>query len=328
MSGTRSRTARAARTAVALAIGTLVAVLLPVVAEGAQPAPSTTATHIRFASIGTPSIPLPDTPGTDGLAFVVAGTPFDVGLTFLDDADAPAPLSANATVTVTVRLGKTALGSVDVPGGSTTAQVQGLTIAAPTADVILTASARSRVTGTSAPFDVLIESDAVNTDERTSTGGDGGTVDGCTATLANPVCADLLPPTSSGFSAGGQLSRGLCSTSDICKNSYIQPLVAFTADNQDPATLVMKCDKKLCGTGAIQRQVLTVTLSPNPQSAFGGDLVAPACPAKGVVGYDPGQPYGAGNSPFCIDYVQSTRDNAGDTILYLLFVLDLKARFG
>lgn len=326
MSGTRSRTARAARTAIALAIGTLVAVLLPVVAEGAQP--STTATHIRFASIGTPSIPLPDTPGTDGLAFVVAGTPFDVGLTFLDDADAPAPLSANATVTVTVRLGKTALGSVDVPGGSTTAQVQGLTIAAPTADVILTASARSRVTGTSAPFDVLIESDAVNTDKRTSTGGDGGTVDGCTATLANPVCADLLPPTSSGFSAGGQLSRGLCSTSDICKNSYIQPLVAFTADNQDPATLVMKCDKKLCGTGAIQRQVLNVTLSPNPQSAFGGDLVAPACPAKGVVGYDPGQPYGAGNSPFCIDYVQSTRDNAGDTILYLLFVLDLKARFG
>ncbi len=328
MSETRSRTARAARRAVALAIGTLVAVLLPVVAEGAQPAPSTTATHIRFDSIGTPSIPLPDTPGTDGLAFVVAGTPFAVGLTFLDDAGAAAPLSANATVTVTVRLGKTALGSVDVPGGSTTAQAQGLTIAAPAADVILTASARSRVTGTSAPFDVLIESDAVSTDQRTSTGGDGSTVDGCTASVTNPVCADLLPPTSSGFSAGGQLSRGLCSKSDICKNSYIQPLVAFTANNQDPATLVMKCDKKLCGTGAIQRQVLTVTLSPNPQSAFGGDLLAPACPAKGVVGYDPGQPYGAGNSPFCVDYVQSTRDNAGDTILYLLFVLDLKARFG
>ena len=73
MSGTRSRTAQAARRAVALAIGILVAVLLPVVAEGAQPAPSTTATHIRFDSIATPSIPLPDTPGTDGLAFVVAG---------------------------------------------------------------------------------------------------------------------------------------------------------------------------------------------------------------------------------------------------------------
>jgi hypothetical protein len=328
MSGTRSRTARAARTAVALAIGTLVAVLLPVVAEGAQPAPSATATHIRFDSITTPSMPLPDTPGTDGLAFAVAGTPFDVGLTFLDDAGASAPLSWNATVTVTVRLGKTALGSVDVPGGSRTAQVQGLTIAAPAADLTLTASARSRVTGTSAPFDVLIESDAVNTAERTSTGGDAGAVDGCIASLTNPVCADLLPPTSSGFTTGGQLSRGLCSRNDICKNSYIQPLVAFSTSNQDPATLVMKCDKKLCGTGAIQRQVLTVTLSPDPQSAFGGNLVAPACPAKGVVGYDPGQPYGAGNSPFCVDYVQSTRDNAGDTILYLLFVLDLKARFG
>jgi hypothetical protein len=175
---------------------------------------------------------------------------------------------------------------------------------------------------------VLIESDTVNTGTRTSTGGEGGTVDACTASPANPVCADLLPPTSSGFGAGGQLSRGLCSTTDTCKNSFIQPLVAFTTTAHDPATLVMKCDKKLCGVGAIQRQSLTVTLSPDPASAFGGDLVAPACPEKGVVGYDPGQPYGAGNSPFCVDYVQSTRDNAGDTILYLLFVLDLKARFG
>jgi hypothetical protein len=46
--------------------------------------------------------------------------------------------------------------------------------------------------------------------------------------------------------------------------------------------------------------------------------VAPACPAKGVVGTD---------QKYCVDYVQSTRDNAGDTILYLLFVEDGRASF-
>ena len=100
-----------------------------------------------------------------------------------------------------------------------------------------------------------------------------------------------------------------------CVNSYVQALAAVVgADRTNPATIIMKCDKTLCGGGAIKSKRLTVTLTPG-----GPDVEAPDCPAKGTVGPAP--------LTFCVDYVQSTRDNAGDTILYLLFVQDAKVRF-
>ena len=85
------------------------------------------------------------------------------------------------------------------------------------------------------------------------------------------------------------------------------------SDRSHPPTLVMKCDKTSCGGGSLKAAQLNVSLS-----ATGALTAAPACPAKGTIGSD---------QAYCVDYVQSTRDNAGDTFLYLLFFEDARATF-
>lgn len=328
MSDTGHRRTATTTTLVGVAVAALLSVLLPVWVWAAPPPPG--ATSISFTSIAS-DYQLPATPGSDGLVYVVAGQPFDVGLEFLDQDGNPAPLSTTQDVTVTVSHAGTALATAAVGPGATTATLPDLVIATAAPDVTLTASASTRpraVGGTSPEFDVLITSDPVNTSGRTSTGGES-TPEGCVATPAQPVCGDLYAPVA-GFVAGGQLSRGLCAA-DLgrCTDSYLQAIAALNAGagNTDPATLVMKCDKTLCGGGAINKKKLWVTLSSDPDSEFAGNVEAPACLAKGTVTYDPFAAYGPGNRPFCVDYVQSTRDNAGDTHLRLLFVVDAKVRF-
>lgn len=343
----------------ALVLGALVAVLLPVVSV-AGPAgaakstvDSTVATSIRFDSVTTPdsTISLPGTPGAQDLWYVVggpvttrdatgtptaygAGTPFDVDLTFLRQDSitgdwVPAPLSTFKTVTVTVKYGSTILGTKDVDPNLATAKLTGLRIDVPASNVTLTASADTKpkaVTGTSRAFDVLIESLDV-TGSLTSTGGGAST--GPCSPAYKTVCGDLIPPAGVTFADGGLLSRGLC-VGTRCKDTYVQALVDFTPSVTNPATLLMKCDKDLCGVGSIKSKTLDVTLSPGSQVQ--GDpravtYAAPACLDKGTVPYDETAPISSSNLPFCVDYVQSTRDNAGDTILFLLFVEDAKVRF-
>ena len=201
MSARRSGPSRTIRTAIALALGALVAVLLPMAsATAAKPDPAPVlgiATHIRFDEISTPTITLPDAPGTVGLWYVVRGVAFQADLRFLDDAAAPAPLSDNKTVTVTVSYGRTVLGSVDVAAGDKTAVVPLQAIPDAASGVTLTASAAIKpkpVTGTSAAFDVLLESKFLASTGRSTIGGAGGTAMECNATPEFPVCADLSPP--------------------------------------------------------------------------------------------------------------------------------------
>jgi hypothetical protein len=91
------------------------------------------------------------------------------------------------------------------------------------------------------------------------------------------------------------------------------PLQSPSTIRSAPATLVVKCDKSLCAGGGINSYHLGVVLVPGTP-----EQIAPSCPSKGVVG---------ATQSFCVDYVQSTRDNAGDTHLFLLFVEDAKVRF-
>jgi hypothetical protein len=323
MSVRRSRSFVQTRAAVALGLGALLAVLLPMTsATAARPSPAPVlgvATHLAFDDITTPDFPLPNAPGAAGLFYVVKDYGFQAHLTFLDDAEAAAPLSANKTVTVTVFDGKTWLGSFDVAPGDKDATVDLIAIGTAASGVQLTASAATKprpVTGTSAAFDVLIESDIINADGASTIGGQGGTTTSCNPTPDFPICADLIPPVEGSFGDDGLLSRGVCPAGEKCADSYVQVLTTIgEATNTNPATLVMKCDKSLCGGGAIKSNHLTVTLTPGSPS-----VVAPACPAKNTVGTDP-------DVPFCVDYVQSTRDNAGDTFLYLLFLQDAKVRF-
>jgi hypothetical protein len=303
----------------------------PAFAGKSQPAPQPTDSwQLAISVMGAA---LPTTPGTEGLDYAVAGEPFAVTVTSLYDdnvedrlAPKPTPLSSTSAVKIVLTVPSGVTGNLDprsIPAGQTTVTFPGLQRAAAGSDLVMQAKTQTgslKVSGTET-FDVLIEDTDIDPEAARTTIG-GASVDvyeGCNVTEAKPICADLLPPTGQEFAAGGLLSRGMCVGSD-CKDSYIQPLVAFTqpttdgtADRADPATLIMKCDKTLCGQGGINKQKLTVELRPADDATQ-----APACPAKGVVDTD---------QLFCVDYVQSTRDNAGDTFLYLLFVVDAKVRF-
>jgi hypothetical protein len=91
------------------------------------------------------------------------------------------------------------------------------------------------------------------------------------------------------------------------KDDRDQPLYGRT----QPATLVVSCDKVLCGRGGVPKLSLLVDLTNS------GPLeLAPPCPKKGRLG--PGQ-------QACVDFVQSRRDRAGDLYTYLLFEYDARA---
>ena len=333
------------RALMGVALAALLALVVPAVAVAAPPqdkgpAPSSPVASVAF---GFTSASLPSTPGSEGLAYVVAGEPFSVQTTFLDAGGSGVAFSENTSTTVWLEYGGARLGTaVDVAPGVTTASFPGLEIPVAVSGARLTLMADTKPRSSSyqsAPFDVLIEDLEVATNQVTSIGGSQSAGAACNPTATNPICADLVPP-ASGFASGGLMSRGLCAAGDKCRVEYVQALAPFATTDSNgiapaPATLVMKCDKAECGGGAINKNKLNVTLSPNPASAFFGTFTAPACPAKNTVGYVPEYdaddgsllPIREGNLPFCVDYVQSTRDNAGDTFLYLLFLVDAKVRF-
>ncbi len=146
--------------------------------------------------------------------------------------------------------------------------------------------------------------------------GIGGDDNSCTqATTANPVCGVLVLPY--GAPSGVLLSLGACDTTyakcGSTKGAVVQALVDLSGGSYSktsPATLVVKCDKSLCGGGAIQNVHLNFSFDGNTPLA-----PASACPAKSTVGPD---------QEACVDYVQSKRDGSGDTHLYLLFARDLR----
>ena len=76
---------------------------------------------------------------------------------------------------------------------------------------------------------------------------------------------------------------------------FAQPAIPYSVTS--PATIVVKCDKSLCGTGSIQDLTVIYSLTGN-----GALVAAGACPAKNTMAA-PGVP--------CVDYVQSKRDNSG-----------------
>ena len=78
----------------------------------------------------------------------------------------------------------------------------------------------------------------------------------------------------------------------------------------DPATLVLRCDKTLCAGGGVNSYTVKgAKLASDPLEPV------PACAVKGEV---------QEGEPFCIDYRQSHRDNAGDLLLYWLVTDDLR----
>jgi hypothetical protein len=138
-------------------------------------------------------------------------------------------------------------------------------------------------------------------------------------TPEQPFCATVILPNGAGSIV---LGTGACddTTYTDCltkRNSFVLELLAnldghgYSATS--PATVILSCDKIYCGNGAIKSNVPHLTSLGNAPLEN-----VPACAAKGV-GPAPDSLVDA-----CVDYVQSTRDNAGDTHLYVLFTRDMR----
>ncbi|HET6625966.1 MAG TPA: hypothetical protein VFG63_06215 [Nocardioidaceae bacterium] len=330
--GLRSRSALVALLA---ALGLVLAALSPVAATASPRAKtppasvSATATQIVVTSVAMPGVTVPDTPGTPTF-FVVKDQDLDVAVSFVDSQGAPAPLSTNKDVDVVLTVAglpgtPPELGTVTVPANATAATFTAVRIPTATNGVELDVASQPKkpsdaIFGTSPSFDVLRDFVGASTaNTLTSIGTGGGVSTSCDATPDEPVCADLLLPDRSRVTSDSLLlSLGECDQVITCSagGSVVQVLVGLTSGSTTPAaTLVMKCDKSLCGGGGVPSFDLFVDLT---YDADPTTTAAPPCPDKGVLGAD---------QAFCVDYVQSTRSNAGDLVMYLLFNQDARVRF-
>ena len=289
------------------------------------------AAHMSGVGNAAPPVPVPghvsigvtgqgDVPGANNPDLIVVRAPdtFTVTIAFATDGVAPAPVTFNRDSVVTVSLvGGSSLGTVVVPAGESSAQAV-MSIQSAGNGVVLHADvtggsrdAKALADGFTAPFDVLIQADrstdggpAFLTTDRTTTG--------CVPDTVNPYCADVSLPF--GTTGGYLVSVGLCD--GVCPGAHsgrrvVQLLAGLEpqADGRPGATIVFKCDKSKCKGGGVSSYTPLVNLEPS-----GALAPAPGCNAKGVV---IGQDY-------CVDYVQSKRDGAGDLHMYVLFAIDVR----
>jgi hypothetical protein len=269
---------------------------------------------------------------------VKAGSPFDVAVSFTNAKDRPAAFATDTTVTVTVTSHSgttldTAIGTALAGATGTTITT---TVAAPANRVTLTATAPSGtavpLSDSTAEFDVLsdVRPDVPAKSGKVFEQGIGGD-SGCSlgATPTSPVCGVVLLPRGAGSNV--LLSLGACdSVTDpldlyapcfagptrtdgaVVQSLFSQPSKPYSIDS--PATVILKCDKTLCGTGAIRDLKVLYSLGGNDAL-----IAADPCPAKNTMA--------AALTP-CVDYVQSKRDGSGDTHLYLETDGDIRTGIG
>ncbi len=292
----------------------------------ALPAP----TRIQIDSLVSPRTAPPDTP-LDAVPnlLVQVGDLVEVHVTFWDGVDAAA-FNRDTQLRLTSNVGALTVHQATALAGQSSAT---LTVSFSDAvnevevsvDDFATGKKAAAIQGDTADrvFDVLhlvlADDQATGSYQR----GIGGEQDCTTATRAEPVCGYLSLPL--GAQAGQVvLSTGRCgSEQDLyapClggKGVVLQVLAGMAGLGYGPAapaTLVVRCDKSLCGTGAIRNSSLNFSLDGNGNL---GDVVP--CPAKATLP-GPGTP--------CLDYVQSKRDGSGDTHLYFLFDKDARVSVG
>lgn len=283
-----------------------------------------------YSNVPTPT-GLPE--GAAPNVVVQPGDEFFVEVSLLDargkraSFDEPTPL----TMTATSNNDQIVLPSwsVTLDEGQQTAVIRGI-ISVATNQVVLTVSGGglSKAATSESWFDVL---STYTTRAPAAEQGIGGNDNCANATPGAPVCGTLLLPKLAESQVF--MSLGVCDDTEYTNcgsrtaGSIVQVLADLTVPNPNPkraeidlytktspATLILRCDTTLCETGAIQGIPVNYSLAGN------GDLVpAPACPRKGTVG---------NTQDVCVDYVQSKRDGASDTILYLLFTRDLRGGIG
>jgi len=320
----RRRLAIVLAASLAAVLGGLVTIGNASATPGTPTSMAITAVSSGFAApAGTPSGAVPT-------VLAKAGAPITIHVAFFIGAT-PASFNQDTSLKITTNVGTLSPSTGVAPAGQTYAD---LTTSPTTAvnNVRLTvtvSSGKAKGLTTSAPdslvFDVLTDIKSNSSAGTGFTDGIGGDT-GCTsATATNPVCGIVLLPKGAG--AGVLLSIGACDTAGtyapcfvngkktggaVVQTLFGQPAQPYTTTS--PAVLIIKCDKTLCGTGAIQGLTVSYSLLGN-----GALTDALPCPGKNTMA-SPGVP--------CVDYVQSKRDGSGDTLLYLLTDQDMRGSVG
>ena len=323
-----SSAARHGRLVVALALLASLLAALGGLGSSAATAAPLAPVSIRVDAV-TSDIAAPDgTPaGAVPTVLVKTGGTVHVLVSFYDATGAPASFQKDTTVFVASdRGGLTQLTKTAFKGATSATLDISFSEAANQVPLTVTVPGKggTSITGTSSPgqwFDVVTELRFVDSAPGTSLRqGIGGSDSACTnATPTNPVCGVVILPRGA-QSSQVLLSLGACDATyagcGSSKGSVVQTLAGLSGlyAKTDPAALLIKCDKTLCGGGQIQDKHLNFSLS-------GNDALEQAlpCPAKGTVGVD---------QDACVDYVQSKRDGSGDTLLYLLFTQDMRGSVG
>lgn len=333
-----------------LVLATVVALLAALSGAVTSPAPAanTAPVRIEIDSITSAVVPPSETPtGAAPYLLVKAGGTFTIKVSFYDAADQPASFTKNTRLTVTTSVGTLKVTEGVALKGDPFAYIP-TSLTDPVNRVALTVSAGS---GPKAPaagtsynsikdlrFDVLTDVSSIlgtDRDGASFQAGFGGTNDCAEATESAPVCEIVVLPR--GTRSGVLLSVGACDTDaasiyapcyrsatgtvggGVTQALFAQPSRTTDAYTpQSPATIIVKCDKTLCGGGAIQNLSVLWSFSGTGDLGADGQRAAP-CPAKGTMA--------TAHTP-CVDYVQSKRDGSGDTHLYLLTDGDIRTGIG
>jgi hypothetical protein len=311
-------------TALVVAAGTALA-LVGITSPGAAAAPPPAPTRLGVVVAGN----IAGIPSTAGTPALLVEQLEDVAVTVtLYAGDDPVVVSRSKDTVVRLRVPEGApglvrgTGRVVVPGGqsSGTGSVQlsgtGNDVRL-LADVLSGPRGTASLTGESVTFDVVRAPVSVTYDQLptsnvlVSAAGKGVE---CSPTPDEPTCADLVLP--NGLASNVFFATGACDAAAGCPTGgdLLLVLAEFGAghSNANPATVVVKCDKSRCGGGGVPGYQLRVSLEGDGPLDEGA---APACSSKGVI---------QAGEEYCVDYVQSKRENAGDLNLFLLLARDAR----
>ncbi|WP_417564450.1 hypothetical protein [Microbacterium sp.] len=324
----RERTPRRTRSVLALTALGLFALVAPAVGMSAAygaPVPKPTSITVEAHTDPALAAQLTGTPDQAMPSVLTAvGKTFDVTVS-LWSGTTPASYPTDTKVT----LKPSGSGTLALVGGSTAVIPKNqssatfeVTYSAATPALSITGqigTGKKALTATSASFPVELTLSVLGGNDPTLLAGTAGAdTAGCTTVdRQHPMCGVVRLP--NGATGNVALSLGVCpTTSDCAKGALVTQLIAnltstggaalYTRTN--PAQMTIICDKSICGKGGVPSYRALWS-----QSATGTLTETPACPNKGVIGTD---------QQFCTDTVSSTRDNAGDLLLVVLFLDDVR----
>jgi hypothetical protein len=255
---------------------------------------------------------------------VDVGSPFTLTVT-LEPAGAEFNTATRLNLTPSLFSGAQPSGtfspaSVEMPAGVNSSTFSVSYSAVDNGVMVTAAVAKKSLTvtpGTTLPFDVLKTLSKFAGDDPRLPFGLGVGNANCTQATTESECGTVvlshgLPP-----SQAGALSLGACTPDLGCTPG--SQVVQFIADlggeytEQDPALLIIRCSKALCPGKAIKSYPVKLSFAASGPL----NLVAAPCVSKGVA-------LDAAGKDYCLDLVQSHRDNVGAALLYLLFRHDMR----